>query len=332
MENKISLGANESVKDKRTIKHSSLVQVVVPLIKGGYNYIESDIESQHNVGICTAISLIQEREKANGKKYSPDFQYLLQKKYYDGNWIEGSSILTSLKVANKIGFLPSELWTYTTEADRDLPYNQYIAKLQAIPESEVQRLIGLCVDKIAGYVSVDISDPQYIAKAINDSESGVLCRYEVGNEWWNPSWYEKDINPLRPPKIVISGHAIIKASFDFISNSMFSLANTWGTNWCRKGCADVIWDKYKPTECWLITKQPVISKFEYSLSIGMSGDLVKNLQNALKIKGYFNYESTGYFGIITWWSVKSFQKANGIPNTGYVGILTRTELNKQFKL
>jgi len=67
--------------------------LATPLIKGGFNYLPTDILDQKNVGICTAISHIQNRNKANGKTYSADFQYLLQKKFYDMNWTEGSSFL-----------------------------------------------------------------------------------------------------------------------------------------------------------------------------------------------------------------------------------------------
>src|SRR3990167_1720183 len=108
MINPYGLGAQDSPIDKRTIKHSDLAMVVAPLIKGGYDYFPSEISHQRNVGICTAISLTQNRERANNKKYSPDFQYLLQKKYIDQNWTEGSSIFSALKVGKTYGFLPLE--------------------------------------------------------------------------------------------------------------------------------------------------------------------------------------------------------------------------------
>ena len=66
----ISFGANESKKDYRTIVHDSTLSV--PFTKGGVDYAPSDIENQRSVGICTAISLIQNAEKALGKKFSPE--------------------------------------------------------------------------------------------------------------------------------------------------------------------------------------------------------------------------------------------------------------------
>lgn len=341
MDNTFSFGANPSPKDPRTVQHNTLTQVTAPLFQGGIEYLATDIENQHKVGVCTSASLIQNREKANNmnkKRYSIEFQYLLQKKMYDLNWAEGSSILSALKVGKKYGFLPAELFVdlngnpYATEADRNLSYADYIAKLQKIPDAEVQRLISLCVDKIAGYSQIDISDPQNLARAIVDTSGGVLCRYEVGNEWWVPSWLEKDISPLRPPKVVISGHAVGETKFDFNMYNLFTIPNTWGPLWCRNGNADIIWNNYKPTEAWAIMKYPVIERFDTNLSFGQSGDMVVNLQNALKIKGFFNYSSTGYFGVISWFAVKAFQKAYALPTTGYFGPLSRACMNNLFGL
>ena len=181
-----SLGAFDSQKDSRTVKNEDIAKVSpFLLVTGGIDYLPSDILNQWSVGICTAISVVQLREKLTGNKYSPDFQYLLQKKLYDMNWNEGSSALVSLKVAKNYGFLPLSAWSYTTETDRQLSYADYIAKLQAIPDSEVQRLLGLCIDSIAGYASIDITDSQAIAQAIKDSDAGIICRYNVGAEWWS---------------------------------------------------------------------------------------------------------------------------------------------------
>ena len=322
---KPSFGANPSINDKRTVKSSTLALVSLPLIKGGVDYLPEDIENQHAVGICTAISFIQNREKANGRKYSPDFQYLLQKKYYDFNWIEGSSVMTALKVGKRYGLLPIEHFPYVTVEDRKLTYSQYIAKLQAIPEQEIQRLLTLCVDKIEGYAYVNPNDPQEIAKAINNSTAGVLCRYEVGSEWWtNP------VCPLRPPKQIISGHAVIDSKFDYTSLTFNVIANTWGQYWGTNGSCKVNLDNYPPTEVWVILNQPPIAYFDTDLRFGMVNDRVTNLQNALKIKGFFNQNATGFFGFITLASVRSFQKYYGIPSTGFVGPLTRAKLNQLF--
>jgi peptidoglycan DL-endopeptidase LytE len=53
------------------------------------------------------------------------------------------------------------------------------------------------------------------------------------------------------------------------------------------------------------------------LKIGMKNDDVKQLQQILKNKGYFTYQTaTGYYGPITETAVKNFQAAVGLPKTG----------------
>ncbi len=68
--------------------------------------------------------------------------------------------------------------------------------------------------------------------------------------------------------------------------------------------------------------------FETDLYTGLSGQNVMELQNRLKSEGYFSATATGYFGPITYASVQQYQTAHGISSTGYVGLLTRAELNK----
>jgi hypothetical protein len=357
---KFGFGANESLKDSRTVQHDEIALISEPLISGGIDYSASDIENQHQVGICTAISLVQNRQKKNGKKYSPDFQYLMQKRIFDKNWYEGSSIFSALKVAKNIGFLPIELFTYITEEDRSLPYSKYIKKLQAIPNAEIDRLAGvqdstgkfiggLCVDKIAGYAEVDVTDNQKIAKAINNSGVGILCRYVLGKEWYTGvdgsiSYLPKDIDPLRPPVVVISGHAIGMNKFNYTEESRQVLNNTWGNYWDREGCANIIWEAYKPTEGWIILDEaPAIPSFQFliNLSYGMTSPDIKQLQIMLNKDpatlvaqsgaGSIGNE-TEYFGTRTLSAVKRFQKINNLPTTGFVGPMTRKVLNEKLKV
>jgi peptidoglycan hydrolase-like protein with peptidoglycan-binding domain len=329
-----AFGAHDSPQDSRTVQSKDIALAGTPLIKGGFDYVPDDILNQWSVGICTAISLVQNRQKANNKKYSADFQYLLQKKYYDLNWVEGSSIMIALKVGVKYGFLPESEWKHTTLADRQLPYSQYIAKLQAIPDLEIVRLLGLCVDKIIGYAAVDVWDSQAIAKALVESQSGLLCRYTVGSEWWTAP-----VNPLRPPVMPISGHAIGMVKFDYSINVDQILANTWGSYWNKQGLADVIWTTYKPTEIWtILTVAPVIPpfKFQLDLHVGMTSPDVKQLQIILNKNPLTQIAKSGigsignetsYFGALTFTALKKFQALYKIPTTGYCGQMTRAVLN-----
>lgn len=53
--------------------------------------------------------------------------------------------------------------------------------------------------------------------------------------------------------------------------------------------------------------------------IGSSGEEVTKIQQALKDRGYFNADVTGYFGSITENAVKNFQRDNGLDVDGIVG-------------
>ncbi len=73
--------------------------------------------------------------------------------------------------------------------------------------------------------------------------------------------------------------------------------------------------------------------FNVNLTVGSTGADVSALQNALIAAGYSipaiqsGAANTGYFGSQTKAAVMKYQAANGIPNTGFVGPLTRASLN-----
>lgn len=76
--------------------------------------------------------------------------------------------------------------------------------------------------------------------------------------------------------------------------------------------------------------QPVSAKQPISLTIGASGDKVKEVQTKLKQLGYFTYpEITGYFGQATAEAVKKFQQSEKLQVTGIVDDETYTRLAAQ---
>lgn len=237
--------------------------------KGGKRYDAKDIEDQSRVGICTSISLTQQARKATGVKYSADFQYLLQKKYFDMDWTEGSSIFHALKAASKYGLLPEKYFKYKIK--RNQSYTKYIEQLKAIPEKDIQKLLKKCV-KIKGYQSVPVSR-NHLANAIDESEAGILARFALGSEWWTAP-----IEPVRPPKFVISGHAVTECNY---TGNSFRIANSWGDDWADKGTAYHL-TNYMPSEAWLVhynTTSAVLDKQleQKDKTIGIISNLVKRL-------------------------------------------------------
>lgn len=247
-------GALASAFDIRTFSAPAKAFAVQ---KGGTRYTPEQIQHQRKVGICTAISLTQNAHASTGIKFSADFQYLIQKKFYDEGtvigWNEGSSIFHALKAAKGIGLLPEEHFTqWITEADRNLPYAQYIAKLKAIPETEIAKLILIANKyKIKAYASVKV-DRDSMAEAIYNSKAGVLTRYTLGNEWWtdvngNVTWDKTKLEPLRPAAQWLSGHAVTDSNFD---GNSFRIANTWSKDWADNGTAYRLHNQTAPTEAW----------------------------------------------------------------------------------
>ena len=269
---KYATGAEESPKDIRTFSY-------IPSktnVKGGKRYSPRDIEEQSKVGICTANSTIMHAQKATGKKYSADFQYLLQKKL-TGNWDEGSSLFIALKVTKNSGFLPLKHWKHTTQADRKLPYHEYIEKLKTIPEAEIERLLTLTEKPVKAYASVP-TDRDSMANAIDESPAGILTRYPLGKEWWS-----KPIEPLRPPKEFISGHAVIDSNYD---GNSFRIANGWGIDWNDKGTAYRLHTQYKPTEAWIVYYEQVPEHIEVQLAqrLELMGRIKNLLQKLIALK------------------------------------------------
>lgn len=243
-------GANKSPTDIRTFAYPTQAY---PSATGGHKYDPPDIENQAKVGICTANSLTENARKALGRPFSADFQYLIQKKYYDNNWEEGSSIFNAFKAAKGIGFLPESEWKWTTQEDRKLPYDLYIAKLKSVPDAEIARLILIAnKTRLKAYASVPVNRDA-MARAIDESKSGIIVRFVLGKEWYtdtagNVTWDKDKIQPLRPPKEPISGHAIITSNY---AGGSFRVANTWSSAWCDGGTAYYLLRDYTPTEAWI---------------------------------------------------------------------------------
>lgn len=258
------MGAFDSQKDDRTFTYAPTTANK----KGGSRWLPEDIEHQSRVGICTGISATMNARKHYGVDFSDDFQYLCQKKFYDLNWMEGSSIFVALKVGKNIGFLPQSEWTHTTLEDRNLPYVEYIEKLKAVPDAEIERLKLIASKyKLKAYASVPV-DRDLLANAIDES-GALLARFTVGSEWWT-----SPIEPLREPVSPVSGHAVNLTNYD---GNSFRIANSWGPDWADKGTAYFLLNNYKPTESWAVWFEDVPKDIEDQMTAKERRDIVSQL-------------------------------------------------------
>ena len=162
-----------------------------------------------------------------------------------------------------------------------------------------------------------------IKRAIYE-QKGVLMLIRIGSEFWTPSWAENDILPLRPPASIVSGHFVVAHSYD---EKRIYFRNEWSDAWGRKG--DGYFEQnYIPYVAEIGTAFDVpVEKFMKDLYYGSVGADVMALQKYLVANKFGNFVPTAFFGEKTLESVKLFQAKYGIPNTGYVGVLTRTKLN-----
>lgn len=106
-----------------------------------------------------------------------------------------------------------------------------------------------------------------------------------------------------------------------------NVLNSWGNvgvngyQWLSEDYMPWIW------ECrTLVFKKAFI--FNKNLSFGMRNKDVLELQKRMVLEKCGTYTPTGYFGILTWYSVIKYQKTHNISGTGFVGVLTRSELNR----
>lgn len=265
-----SFGADKSPFDLRTFTYDKASLAVPNTVGESWEGTEF-IDDQHRVGICTAISMTMRAHKHFNKRFSPDFQYLLQKKFIDGNWREGSSAFSACKVGNKYGFLPLEEWKHTTENDRKKRYSDYIEMLQDISDEEIDRLLEISKDyKIKAYAKVP-TNIYSLAGAIEEGGS-IISRFVVGREWWT-----SPVEPLKSSANPISGHLV---NITKRVGDSYRIANSWGKNWVQGGTAYGLFATYPPTEMWQIWFEDVPSEIEKKKEQlkGLQGKLLTLLQ------------------------------------------------------
>lgn len=88
--------------------------------------------------------------------------------------------------------------------------------------------------KIPGYTAVPL-DKQSTRGAISLYGAIGALMY-IDDQWWTPSWADRDIDPLRTPnvnKALDDGHAITPNGWN--SDTQNNLRNHWSETWANKG-------------------------------------------------------------------------------------------------
>ena len=201
---------------------------------------------------------------------------------------------------------------------------------------------------LPGYMRVPLN--QMTMRSAVQLYGAISALFQIGSEFWLPSWADKDIDPLRTPAQVVSGHELVIKGW----NATFErLRNHWSATWANNGEANFDWTSWAPYifEMWapaeipadtasFLKNLPAPSDFHYewdiNLSQGMFNDDVKFAQIALMILGFLpplTPDDLGHYGPKTAVAVGKYQQANRIsPSPSNIGPMTRGALNKQFAL
>lgn len=203
--------------------------------------------------------------------------------------------------------------------------------------------------KTPGYISVPL-DKQSTRAAI--FLYGIISALlSIGSEFWLPSWADKDIDPLRTPATIVSGHQL--GPKGWVSDTLNTLRNEWSAAWGNNGEANydpVAWAPFV-AEQWAIAEipadvadflktLPAPAAFHHSwdanMAIGDFSDDVRFLQIALMITGFLaplTADEFGHYGPKTAAAVGKYQIAHRIgPVPNSAGPQTRAALNTEFTL
>jgi hypothetical protein len=254
----IGFGADPSKADKRDARDAEL-SLAYPFAAAYDTHIDMlNVEYQRKVGACTAslksyVEYLYYRKTGKYVRLSMAFLYVVTKLYIDQNLTEGSSLRSALKAAQKYGVATED--SFPTDFTKS--HAEFL--MQPIPKGAWDSALEY---RIGGYVSIPV-ERSCMAAAI-DKYGLLYARYEVGSEWYTAkdgrvSWRKEDVLPLRAPKSVISGHAIILSGYDLTSEkAAIRGRNTWSDQWADRGNFLAYHEDYPITEAWAVTLDSVM--------------------------------------------------------------------------
>jgi hypothetical protein len=241
-------GAFPSPLDVRVFTYAPKVDLgtAIQSYEGGEKWGKEYVDDQHSVGICTSISLTMKAKRYFQIDFSPDFHYLIQKKFLDKNWNEGSSAYHSILAGYNYGFLPRSEWKYTTEDDRKGTYSRYISKLRAVPDAEIERLLAIAKQyKVTAFAKVPINRDALAAATLKCD--GLIARFVIDDSWYTHNFKEQD--QIKSTGKNRSGHIVNDVRFSGLSRR---IVNSWGIEWSGDGTAFYMLNQIQPTEAWSV--------------------------------------------------------------------------------
>lgn len=362
-------GAIPSPEDYRDIPLAALIPAgAAPLPASFFVDIKNiPIWDQNKLGACVGHAGAKYKQKLDETDtktvypLSARFVYAMAK-CQDGYSDEGTYPRLVAQIMKDFGVATEK----TVPNDTTIPHETYVynRKQNNIPGAPL--FPDAAPFKISGYAFPNVKDPESLKAAIVNFQ-GAMLLVQVGKEWYTDkngktSWKEKDVLPLRIPKVVISGHEIYLYGYETVGNRIkFYFVNSWSDEWGKLGIGYFWYDEYKPyiieaitvvdipnemqqTVDQLPTKENFKFNFTKQVSYGQRNSDVVALQTALMIDGEFDKalyvdllksNELGYYGTTTQKAVAAYQakyKLDTIVNLGiingkYIGPKTRAHLN-----
>lgn len=185
---------------------------------------------------------------------------------------------------------------------------------------------------------------------------GVAILRRISDSYWTASngivtWDAQKILPIRPPGVIVSGHAEFLYGYDFepgTGRMRIYWLNHWSPQWAANGRGWEYADEWLPFVVEIrvvVGKTPTVAGFSYGwsdpMTRGAQGPDVVALQHVLKLEGLFpdGQAFTGYYGDITFNAVLQLQQKHAAQilaplglthGTGAVGASTLAWLNENY--
>lgn len=353
-------GAIPSPFDYRRLTDEHILGSAIPLPTTFYTDLRRfGIWDQNQIPACVSHAIAKLMQlwwfSKTGEfvEFSPRFLDILSWESFE-NLNDGRVPSTVMKIAKNVGCCTTKL----LPNDTTLPISIYRDKTVITPEmtAEAQKY------KIPGFIQFTNLTRDTIRRGIQ-TYGAVALLFEIGSEFWtdkngNVTYDKLKLDPLRPPKQIISGHEIVGNGWDNVI--LDRIFNSWGKQWNDNGEGTYNFSEWKPdiVEALAIAEvpQPIKdqlvqlpkqSDFNHYFGINLEiGSIVipevKNLQIALMIDGELPIlleNEFGIYGAKTRAAVLSFQLKHGIPLSyqeryvyagQYFGPKTRVVMNKIF--
>lgn len=281
-----------------------------PLIR---NYTQP-IKNQYQAGMCGGEAYSEGKQIFDTLVLGKPFVELSERSFYSQEFMapEGMTVSAMQDGASFKGL--------TTFANAPTPVNCTEADAETIDWENPTTLKDSIMRAGMVMLSVPINIDS-IAQAIRDYYFVVFCFAGVNNGTWTSVYPQ----PPAPGQQTQWGHFMCSSpDIPVMPKKYIKMYQSWGAS-VGEGGFQFFDENFINSGCIMDCFTFVKHTFSQDLKFGMVNDDVKYLQVRLGMPS--NTYGFGVFGLKTLAALKSWQSANGIINTGYFGILSRTKMN-----